>query len=351
MTRCKRCWMPDTRPGSEFEDGVCGACWNFDTRVQVNWKARERELDDFLDKFRKPKELGNDCIVAVSGGKDSHRLVKEVVDRGMKPLLVTVNDSFSKTTAGQDNLRNLIETFNLNHWQYTISHDLFIRATRWAFEQTGEALKFVEYAIYTVPCMLAKQLNIGLVIFGENAAFEYGNTDYNDYVANPAVNAMISQMEHDYAFWENGGISRGEVDSIKPRPMDYPLIIYMSYFIPWSSLDNYRIAKTLGFRDLEGEWDRKGTIENFEQIDSYAYMVHLWLKYPKFGFQRVSDIASRRVREGVMGLEEAKREIATKDFELDPEALEDFCKTLGYEIHEFWDIVNTAAWNGGYYGG
>jgi len=310
----------------------------------VNWKARQRELDEILDEFRS-EDASYDCIIPVSGGKDSHRLVKEITDRGMHPLLVTVTDSFSHTTAGVDNLRNLITRFSLNHWQYTISHDLFVRATKWAFEQTGEALKFVEYAIYTVPFMLAQKLGIGLVVFGENSAFEYGSTETNSYVANPAINGMIRQMEHDYEFWKSGGITPEEVNTIKPRADDYPLVLYMSYFIPWSSVENYKIAKKLGFRDLEGEWDRKGTIENFEQIDSYAYMVHLWLKYPKFGFQRVSDIASRRVREGLMKLGTARHLIETKDYLIDPEALEDFCKTCGYEVKEFWDIVHNAPWN------
>lgn len=334
--------MPDSRPGSRFVDGVCGACRNFATRKEIDWDERGRELEDVLSQFRGDRPY--DCIIPVSGGKDSHRLVKEIVERGMRPLLVTVTDSFSHTTAGVHNLRNLITKYNLNHWQYTISHDLFVRATRWAFEQTGEALKFVEYAIYTVPYMLAQQMGIGLVVFGENSSFEYGSTENNTYVANPHLNDMVRKIESEYEFWAEGGIGVDEVDTIKPKVVDYPLVMYMSYFIPWSSVDNYEIAKELGFKDLEGEWDRLGTIENFEQIDSYAYMVHLWLKYPKFGFQRVADIASRRVREGRLSLEEAKDLIDRKDKELDPAALADFCRVCGYTEHEFWEVINKAPW-------
>ena len=340
--KCKECLMPESRPGSRFVDGVCGACRNFKTRKDVDWESRSAELNGLLEQFRGATPY--DCIVPVSGGKDSHRLVKEIVERGMNPLLVTVNDSFTHTTAGIDNLRNLIKKFNLNHWQYTISHDLFVRATRWAFEQTGEALKFVEYAIYTVPYMLAQQMGIGLVVYGENSAFEYGSTEDNTYVANPVLNNMVRQIESEYPFWDAGGITADEVNTIKPHIADFPLVIYMSYFIPWSSVDNYEIAKEYGFRDLTGEWDRLGTIENFEQIDSYAYMIHLWLKYPKFGFQRVSDIASRRVREGRLSLEEAERLIEEKDKEIDPQALFDFCQTLGYTIDQFWDTVVSAPW-------
>jgi hypothetical protein len=187
-------------------------------------------------------------------------------------------------------------------------------------------------------------MGIGLVVFGENSAYEYGGTENNTYVANPDLNAMVKKIESEYEFWSEGGILPDEVDTIKPKVADYPLVIYMSYFIPWSSEDNYEIAKKLGFRDLTGEWNRLGTIENFEQIDSYAYMVHLWLKYPKFGFQRVSDIASRRVREGRLPLEKAKQLIKSRDPILDPEALKDFCRILGYTEESFHYIVNNASW-------
>jgi len=336
--------MPDTRPGSNFVDGICGACRNFDRRSEINWTKRDLELSELLGKFRS-KNGEYDVLIPVSGGKDSHRLVDEMIGRGMHPLLVTVTDSFTHTSAGVDNLSNLITFYNVNHWQYTISHDLFMRATKWAFEQTGEALKFVEYAIYTVPFKIAKALGIALVVYGENSAYEYGSTDHDDYVANPQINALLRKIDDEKEWWISGGIEDQEVESILTEPADFPLVIYMSYFIPWSSIDNYKMAKKIGFKDLSGEWDRLGTIENFEQIDSQAYMIHLWLKYPKFGFQRVSDIASRRVREGRMKLADAKREIESKDKMIDPIALNDFCTTLGYTKDEFWNIVKDAKWN------
>ena len=338
--------MPDTRPGSQFKDGVCGACRNYKVRSGVDWEHRERELDELLSRFKGNK--GYDCLIAVSGGKDSYRIVSEVVRRGLNPLLVTITDSFDHTSAGTHNLRNLISRFKLNHWQYTINHDLFIRATRHAFEKSGEALKFVEYAIYTIPYFLAQQFGIPLVVFGENSAFEYGSSPFNEYDATKHVKAMIEKMAEERAWWDDA-ISCEELDSIKPVMGNFPMVMYMSYFIPWSSIDNYEIAKKLGFKDLEGEWDRVGTIENFEQIDSKAYMIHLWLKYPKFGFQRVSDIASRRVREGRLKFDKARELILEKDPLIDPVAMKDFCDTLGYTEEEFWKIVHNAPWNK-YYG-
>ena len=345
MERCMKCGFPDTRPGSVFIEGICGACRNYAKRKYIDWQARDQELAALCEKYRGKGRY--DLLIPVSGGKDSHFLVHTLVkEYGMRPLLCTVTDSFTHTKAGTFNLRNLITQFNLNHWQYTISHDLFKRATKAAFEETGEALKFVEYAIYTVPTMLAQALGIGLVFFGENSGYEYGSREENSPDANPDVQAMVQKASDEQDMWIRNGITQQEIASILPSSgWDKTVNVqYMSYYKPWSSVTNLEVARKYGFKDLTGEWDRKGTIENFEQIDSVAYMVHLWLKYPKFGFQRVSDIACRRVREGLMSKADAAREIYDKDCQLDPWAKQDFMDLCGYTEQQFYDIVQKH-WN------
>ena len=153
----------------------------------------------------------------------------------------------------------------------------------------------------------------------------------------------------DLDYWLKNGVSDKELNSVIPPNKGElekinPCIIFMSYYLPWSSTTNLAIALKYGFSDLAHEWIREGYIENFEQIDSIAYIIHLWMKYPKFGFQRTSDIASRRVREGLLSLSEAKKIINEKDHIIDQRALEDYCSTLEYSKKEFWDIVEKF-WN------
>ena len=63
--------MPSTKPDLHIDqDGVCNACRAYESRKHVDWDARRRELLALLEKYRRPD--GNwDCIVPVSGGKDS----------------------------------------------------------------------------------------------------------------------------------------------------------------------------------------------------------------------------------------------------------------------------------------
>jgi N-acetyl sugar amidotransferase len=340
--------MPDTRPGSIFDgEGVCLACRNYEKRNNIDWDSRKKELDELCDKDRR-NDGYYDCLIPVSGGKDSHRIVYEMkVLRNMNPLLITVGDPFTKTQAGLKNYRNLGETFNCDHILFELSVDLFKRVTRIAFEKFGEPLKFVEAAIYTVPMKIAIKLGIPLVVFGENAAYEYGSTAHESNSANEPVKHIFDSI--DVGFWQENGIPIKEMNAIIPpanKELEAtdPLIIYLSYYVPWSSTVNRGIAMRYGFSDLAHEWIREGYIENYEQIDSIAYIIHLWMKYPKFGFQRTSDIASRRVREGLLNLSEAKKVINEYNHMIDQRALEDFCKTLGYTKKEFWDIVDKF-WN------
>jgi len=233
---------------------------------------------------------------------------------------------------------------------YTINHNLFVKATRWAFEQTGNALMFVEYAIYLIPCLIAERFNIPLVFFGENSAYEYGTTKRDSYWANSAINWLIYSIFKDADWWDRGGISEIELKNIVPE-MTNIHTIFMSYFYPWSSIEHLKIAKRMGFKDLDDtkEWNRESTIEQFEQIDSYGYLLHLWLRYPRYGYQRVTDIVSRRIREGLMDKKEGMRLINKYDPRFDRAALNDFCNVCGYSTKGFWDIVFKAPWNK-YYG-
>lgn len=116
--------------------------------------------------------------------------------------------------------------------------------------------------------------------------------------------------------------------------------IYLSYFVKWNSYENYLFAKTRGFRDLEGEWVRSHHIENFDQVDSRAYLVHPWMKYPKFGHATATDYAARFVRYGMLTREQAFELVKQHDSNLDEKCVEDFCEFCGYTKKEFWNIVD-----------
>jgi len=344
--------MPDTRPGTKLDKNeVCGACLNYDKRKEIDWETRILDLGVLCDQYRR-RDGRYDCIVPVSGGKDSHYQVHIMKEKfGMNPLLVTVGNPFTWTKAGWRNFTNIGKTFGCDHYLFNMSADMLKRAVKIGFEESGDPLRLIETAAYTVTLKMAVNFDIPLIMFGENPEYEYGTTQKeetaNEYIANGLPYGIFRLVDIDY--WEKRGILRSELNAFVPPTKEQlgrvkPTVEFMSRYIPWSSKQHLDIARLYGFTDLTHEWKRDGHIENYEQLDCVAYPVHFWLKYPKFGFQRASDVASRYIREGLLDLEEAIELIAEEDPKLDQRALDDFLDFTGYTAREFWEIVDKF-WN------
>jgi N-acetyl sugar amidotransferase len=341
--------MPESRPNLIIgDDGICQACKNFEKRQNINWDSRMNKLRELCDDYRR-EDGYYDCVVPVSGGKDSHYLTYMMKEQlNMNPLLVTVGDPFTKTDAGVHNLNILKNDLKCDHIQFDISYDTFRKATQIGFEQLGEPLRFVETAIYTMPVRIAFELNIPMVIYGENSAYEYGTTAEESYSAYQAIQNKSESLEVE--FWlDQDGITEEDVNAIETPAERIPSEneiepIFMSYFVPWNGYRNYRVAKRNGFKDVSNEWNRRGHLSDYDQIDSVAYIVHLWMKYPKFGFARATDITSRWIRHGFIDREEAKRIVMEHDGQLDQFALDDFIDFLGISGKDFWDVADQF-WN------
>ena len=86
---CTRCVMPYTKPDLHLDEkGVCNACRAYEGRKLVDWDQRRQELLTILDRYQ-CHESNWDCIVPVSGGKDSTYQVVRMLQLGMNPLCVT----------------------------------------------------------------------------------------------------------------------------------------------------------------------------------------------------------------------------------------------------------------------
>jgi hypothetical protein len=207
----------------------------------------------------------------------------------------------------------------------------------------------MDLAIYVFPIRIAINYNIPLVVYGENVSYEYGGVQKEEnYSAKEQIyNTVATPLDIEY--WEKKGISKKdlnplvyptkeEIDKAKLEP------IYLSYFIPWDGYRNYQIAKKYGFKDITHEWKREGYIEDYDQIDTIGYLVNPWLKYPKFGFARATDVSCYWIRSGRITREEGIKFIKEHDHKLDQKVLQDFLDFTGYNHKEFWDIVEKF-WN------
>ncbi|MEG1884292.1 MAG: N-acetyl sugar amidotransferase [Clostridia bacterium] len=346
MKYCTKCVMPDTRPGIRFnEEGVCSACQAYERRKSIDWDTRYKELEVLCDKYRGMNGNGYDCAIAVSGGKDSYyqvHLMKEMMH--MNPILFSVEDNFPMTDAGVNNLKNISEAFGCNIISLKPDIRTQKKLMRYTFEKYGKPTWFIDRLIYTYPLHMAIKFNTPLLVYGENVSYEYGGSDcVETYSANGQLkNGVASDMNIDELI-ENADVSRQTLEmTIAPSTEEFDKLdpMYVSYFIQWNSFSNFAFAKSRGFHDLTHEWNRTHHVESFDQIDSRAYLVHSWLKYPKFGHASATDYSARMVRYGLISREEAIQMVKEHDHALDPWCVRDFCTFAGYNEAEFWAIVD-----------
>lgn len=346
MIYCKKCVMPDTRPGITFnEEGICSACQAYERRKQIDWEARFKELEALCNKYRGMNGTGYDCAIAVSGGKDSHYqvyLMKEVMK--MNPILFSVEDNFEMTEAGKHNLKNISEEFGCNIISLKPDIGTQKKLMRYTFEKYGKPTWFIDRLIYTYPMHMALKFNTPLLVYGENVSYEYGGLNGKEtYSAKGQINNGVASDIDISELIQIEGIDERNLEMTKaPSLQEIEKLdpMYVSYFLPWNSVANYKFAKSRGFHDLTHEWHRTHHVEDFDQIDSRAYLVHSWMKYPKFGHASATDYSARFVRYGLLSREEAVELVNKRDSNLDSKCVEDFVKFAGYSEAEFWKIVD-----------
>ena len=351
MQYCKKCVMPNTRPGISFnEGGICTACLHVEQSKFINWKKRFQELKKLCKQYRK-KNGEYDCIVTVSGGKDSTfqvHLIKEVLK--MNPLLINVYN-FSWTQTGLDNFNNLSEHFGCDTISIHLNRKVAKLMMRKAFEELGSPTWYWDRAVYAFPIQMGIKLGIPLIFYGENINYTYGGFQLKETPsAQNQINNDVVKDVGGLKHWVDQNISLKDLQAcvyptkkaIKQAKLNP---VYLSYYVPWSGLNNMVIARQLGFKTLDdtGEWKREGYIEQYDQIDSPGYLVHPWMKFPKFGHCRVTDVASNQIRDGLLTREEAITLVNNEDYKLDPKALADFLAFTGYTKEEFDLIVDKFA--------
>src|SRR5688572_20001724 len=155
------------------EDGVCDACRYAETKEDIDWEARELQLMQLLDRYR--REDGRyDCIVPGSGGKDSCYAAHVLKYRyGMHPLTVTW-PPILYTDIGLANFRNWIEVGGFDNVTFKPNGRVHGLLTRLAVQNLLHPFQTFILGQKNLAPKLAIQHDVPLVFYGENEA-EYGN--------------------------------------------------------------------------------------------------------------------------------------------------------------------------------
>ncbi|MDQ3000961.1 MAG: N-acetyl sugar amidotransferase [Fibrobacterota bacterium] len=302
MKYCARCVMPDTKPDLHFDaEGVCNACRSYESRKVVDWTARRAELDKVLDRFRSKDQSRWDCIIPVSGGKDSTYQVIRMLQLGMNPLCVTAT-TCDLAEIGRKNIQN-IKNLGVDYVEMSPNPVVRRKLNRVGLMQVGDISWPEHVGIFTIPIRAAVQFGVPLLVWGENSQNEYGGP------AAASENNVLNRR------WleEFGGMLGMRVsdligqEGIEKRhliPYTYPTDvelqnagttgIFLGYYLPWDGYSNALIAQANGFLTLENTVE--GSVVNYENLDNHQTGIHDYFKFLKFGFGRATDITCLHLR-------------------------------------------------------
>ena len=350
LTYCRACVMPDTKPDLHLdENGICNACRSYEARKEVDWAERGRELGQLLEKYRNRDGTNWDCIVPVSGGKDSTYQVIRMLQFGLNPLCVT-STTCDLSDIGRQNIEN-IKKLGVDYVEVSPNPLIRAKLNRIGLTQVGDIAWPEHVGIFTIPVRAAVQFNVPLIVWGENSQNEYGG---------PAAAAGSNVLNRRW-LEEFGGLLGLRVsdlmgeEGIETRhlinytyPTDEELMkvgvtgLFLGHYVPWDGLANTLIAQANGFQSYGKVVE--GSMVDYENLDNHQHGIHDYFKFLKFGFGRATDHACLHIRRGRLTRTDGLEAVAKLDgkfpWEYLGKSLADILEPLDLTVDEFIRICD-----------
>lgn len=368
---CKKCVISNQKPISSiesshskndlkkttnFKDGICDACrWADAKENEIDWNAREKELEELCDKHRK-NNGEYDVIVPASGGKDSRYVAHLLKEKyRMNPLTVTWKPH-KFTSIGFENFMGLIDSGQAN-LMFSPPGDVQKRLTSMAFENIGHPFQPFIVGQRVVGPKAALANNVKLIFYGENVA-EYGNRiedNYNpkmdpklytcfDFTKDTLDDYMLAgvtlrELVDKYGFKLNDlkqykSPSSEEIDKAGIE------VHYTSYYRKWVPQENYYYAvKHTGFKPNDKRKD--GSYSKYAGIDDVMEDLHFYMQLIKFGMGRCTWDAAQEVRTKRLERDEAVSLVTKYDQEPPLMHFNEILEYLDINEDRFWSIIDS----------
>lgn len=347
MLYCKNCVLPDTRPNLIImNDGICNACHSWvEKKENIDWQERENNFKTIVKNIV-DKKAKWDCVIPVSGGKDSTWQVIKALEYGLKPLCVTWRTP-ARSILGQKNLNNLIN-IGVDHIDFSINPVVEKRFTIATFKKCGSLAIPMHMALFAIPLQVAVNYKIPLVLWGENSGMEYGgsNSDLLGFQMNNEWLKTYGVTQGTIAEnWVNNDLLLKDLSSyVWPSDKEMQLAgvsaAFLGWFLNWNPHETFSVAKEHGFEALPD--NPKTGYYNFADVDDeFIITIHHWLKWYKFGFTRLWDNLSVEIRMGRMTRDQAIAIVYEQGEEYPEEAINKFCEWSYLNLDEFQAIADS----------
>ena len=350
MKYCKNCLQTDTRPNTRFsDDGICPACLYSFTGTDIDWEQRKCELNEIVSFGKANSHSGYDCIIGVSGGKDSTRqaiYVKEVLK--MNSLLVCLAPPPQQVTKrGVDNISNLIK---LGFDCITINPAPVVwkKLMKLSFYEYVNPFKSTELALFSSVPRLAIAYQIPLIWWGENSALQLGEVSVMGKTGSDGNNLkkMNTLGGGDITWILNKHFKKNEILQYC-YPSDEEMeraglrITFLGYFWKdWSLIDNGNYSALRGLDVRQEHPTDIGEHVGITALDEDWTPMNQMLKYLKYGFGRTTDYVNEDIRLGRLSREDAIELVEKYDGTCSEKYIQSFCDFIEISTDEFWSVVD-----------
>lgn len=311
--------MPSTRPEQVFTEGVCDACQSAQSKhAEIDWNRRQQEFEKILSQHRRDGSQ-YDCIIPVSGGKDSCYQALTMRDKyGMTPLCVT-HTPCELTEVGLKNL-NFLRDQGFDLIQISGNRKSYRELVRVGFFKLGDCCWPEHIGIFTAPVRVAVNYKIPLLIWGENSQFEYGGpaTHRENNFLDRNWLEQFQMSGHRLEDVVHDGVCLSDIKTLMyPRDEEIHSVgvtgLFLGYFEKWDSKWNTDICCNLGW-NKNPDGPVEGAYNDIENLDcKWIGGLHDYMKYIKYGYGRATDQLCIEIRSGRMTREQAIENLLLTD--------------------------------------
>lgn len=299
---CTRCVYPNTKPDLSFDnEGVCSACKAYENRSEVDWDQRKQDFLDLVEDYRCKDDSNYDCVVPVSGGKDSTYQVIKLLEHGLNPLCVTAT-TCSLSGIGRRNIENL-KKLGVDYVEVTTNPLVRRRINKFALTNVGDISWPEHVSLFTIPVRVAVQNRVRLLVWGENPQNEYGGpaTVQKSKILDRAwleeFGGLLGLRVTDL-IGQEGILQRDLIPYTYPSDADLKRVgvtgVFLGYYFPWEGHSNAMISQANGLETFPTAVE--GHFLNTENLDNYQAGLHEYFMFLKFGFARATAQVSVQIR-------------------------------------------------------
>ena len=313
MRFCSRCLYSSHHPlNITFDEaGVCSGCTVHEEKDRLDWSERAARLRTILDAYRNRSGNNYDCVVPVSGARDSYFIVHTIKNvYGMNPLLVTYNKHYN-TDVGIRNLANLRIRFDCDIMTLTVNPEIVKRITRATLRRMGSIYWHCIAGQTVFPVQVAVKFKIPLIIWGAHQGIDqvgmFSHLDEVEMTRKYRKEHDLMGLEAEDLVGEFDGIAATDiVQYIYPDNREIERVgvrgIYLNNYIRWDSRTQHE--QMIRQFDYEATVQTR-TFDTYNNVDCWNYSdVHDYIKFVKHGYGVATDHACREIRLGHMSREE-----------------------------------------------